>query len=519
MLIFFAFLMSLSGPKLLQRFNKPIWPAVAVVEVPPLPFETPLDEPVQVFETQLDTPTQLEKPLDMPVLFELPLDTPAQALQAEEQPSREIYRVKLSKQKMPIYTVGDVVYYRSAYYGNLEVGSPAVLFKVVFDTGSGHLILPSTYCHSDTCRVHRRYRRSASVTGSDIDYDGTRVAPGSARDQITVSFGTGEVTGVFVEDVVCMNDRTQELNTSTDLAEGAERPGCVTLRMIAATEMSEDPFKSFQFDGVLGLGLPGLSQTPAFNFLDVFSQSVHRWGAGNQPQTFAVFLAENAAEDSEVSFGGWAQERLAEDLSWNGVLDPEMGHWTLAIRSMRVNDETVSFCNEGCKAVVDTGTSLFAVPTAAFPEIYELLKHPAPQLGHCRGAGPELHIELETATVTLEPRDYARVERSTKKASPSYRPNAPPKNGTGPKQRTDLFCKPMLMALDLPAPLGPKLFILGEPVLRKYYTVYDAAKKMVGIAKAHHRKGARPAEFLLAGGDVEPRGSIFKEFRRRRLQA
>jgi hypothetical protein len=281
--------------------------------------------------------------------------------------------------------------------------------------------------------------------------------------------------------------------------------------------MSEDPFKSFQFDGVLGLGLPGLSQTPAFNFLDVFSQ---RWGAGNQPQTFGVFLSENAAEDSEVAFGGWAQERLAEGLSWNDVLDPDMGHWTLAIRSMRVNDETVSFCNEGCKAVVDTGTSLFAVPTAAFPEIYELLKHQAPEIGHCRGVGPELHIELETTTVTLEPRDYARVERSTKTPRVTYRPNALLKNETdGPKTRADLFCKPMLMALDLPEPLGPKLFILGEPVLRKYYTVYDAAKKMVGIGRAYHRRGARPAEFLLAGGDVEARGSIFKEFRRRRLQA
>ena len=27
----------------------------------------------------------------------------------------------------------------------------------------------------------------------------------------------------------------------------------------------------------------------------------------------------------------------------------------------------------------------------------------------------------------------------------------------------------MLMSMDLPEPIGPKLFILGEPVLRKYY--------------------------------------------------
>jgi len=90
-------------------------------------------------------------------------------------PDAALYSVKLDRQRMPIYSIGDVVYYRSAYYGTLMVGAPAVPFKVVFDTGSGHLILPSTYCHTETCRVHRRYRRSASTSGQDIDYDGTPV--------------------------------------------------------------------------------------------------------------------------------------------------------------------------------------------------------------------------------------------------------------------------------------------------------------------------------------------------------
>ena len=31
----------------------------------------------------------------------------------------------------------------------------------------------------------------------------------------------------------------------------------------------------------------------------------------------------------------------------------------------------------------------------------------------------------------------------------------------------------------LPEPLGPKLFILGEPVLHRYYTVYDWQEKKV----------------------------------------
>jgi len=46
-------------------------------------------------------------------------------------------------------------------------------------------------------------------------------------------------------------------------------------------------------------------------------------------------------------------------------------------------------------------------------------------------------------------------------------------------------CSPRLMAVKLPAPLGPKLFILGEPVLHRYYTVYDWEKKRVGFSLAN----------------------------------
>ena len=38
---------------------------------------------------------------------------------------------------------------------------------------------------------------------------------GEARDQITVSFGTGEVTGVFVEDVMCFGQRGPGTDSSS----------------------------------------------------------------------------------------------------------------------------------------------------------------------------------------------------------------------------------------------------------------------------------------------------------------
>merc|ERR1719265_1390398 len=135
-------------------------------------------------------------------------------------------------------------------------------------------------------------------------------------------------------------------------AEPGLRNGCMKMALIAATEMSQEPFKAFEFDGILGLGLAGLSQAPNFNFIDVLAETVDGT-AKDLSHTFGVFLAEDGRGESEITLGGWSAKRLEEPggLAWNTVLDPELGHWTVAIKQIRVDDEPVMFCETGgCKA-------------------------------------------------------------------------------------------------------------------------------------------------------------------------
>lgn len=288
--------------------------------------------------------------------------------------------------------------------------------------------------------------------------------------------------------------------------------------MIAATAMSEDPFASFDFDGILGLGLGGLSQSSEFNFLHVVRASMPDAGSCFK-DTFAVFLADSEGEDSDITLGGWAEDHLEEELSWAPVHKPEMGHWMVKIKSLRVNDEVLNFCNnDECNAAVDTGTSLLAVPQAAFPELYELLRHPTPLDGHCEGPGPLLHFEFDEFSITLGPREYAQAETVSTQAKPRFGNNH---RNVSQGIREDLFCRPMLMSLDMPEPLGPKLFILGEPVLRKYYTVYNAHEKKVGFARARHRSSSKQLPGQAADSlQQEPRTppSMFGAFKRRKSQ-
>jgi cathepsin D len=260
----------------------------------------------------------------------------------------------------------------------------------------------------------------------------------------------------------------EESNISKDEA-------CIRLRTVAATDMTHEPFSSFEFDGVLGLGLPGLSQTPEFNFFNVATLS----GAvqTNMSHLFAVFLATSELEQSDITFGGLRVEHIADgnpqELGWCDVVRPELGYWQLQIHAIIAGDTVLPYCQDGsCRAVVDTGTSLLGVPSDVGSIMRSALQHPQGPMGGCRGSGPDLHFDLGNFTVTLRPEDYAR---------PDISDDSDQEVSGSPSD-----CVPMLMLMDLPEPLGPKLFILGEPVLQRYYTGFDSKNHRVGFALAKH---------------------------------
>mmetsp|Transcript_122226 Transcript_122226/g.328325 ORF Transcript_122226/g.328325 Transcript_122226/m.328325 type:complete len:520 (-) Transcript_122226:57-1616(-) len=394
--------------------------------------------------------------------------------------------INLRRESVPIYRRGKVASFKTSYSGILHVGNPPQDFRVVFDTGSAHLVVPSAGCHSETCLAHRRYDTAASPHGLDINVDGSRVLPGEARDQITVAFGTGEISGVFAQDRLCLG--------AAGPAPGAEVDAhCVDVRIVAATEMSPEPFGSFSFDGILGLSLASLAIAPEFS---VFGAMV---GGGRlRHSSFGVFLAEGDEEVSEISFGGYDPEKVRGEPVWAPVFAPEHGHWQVQILALRLGNHTLDFCSDGqCRAVVDTGTSLLVVPEVLADDLADMLEEhlvdppssTGPSAGgvDCREArGLPLHFDLDGFSITLEPGDYTRqalqVEEdgSTMPAQVSLEPSA---DGAEALARN---CWPALMPIDFPEPLGPKLFIWGEPVLRKYYTVYNWREKSVGFGLARH---------------------------------
>jgi len=324
------------------------------------------------------------------------------------------------------------IVHKTAYYGQVEVGTPRQVFTVVFDTGSGNLMIPSTSCRSRACTMHKRFDRQASATAEDIEADGSHSQQGAPRDLITVTFGTGEISGVFLKDDVCIGNL------------------CSNTRFVGATEETDDPFTSFNFDGVLGLALPQMAQGPEFSVMDRLVANK----ALKHP-LFSVFLSDSDAEGSEITFGDIKEDHMASPMFWQPV-SRDTGYWQVQIQDIAINNKLQSLCSD-CQVAVDTGTSQLAGPTEVINELSKRLDvrsdcsnyHTLPTLGFVLGD----HI------LNLRPQDY--VDKGSE------------------------GCEVSLMPLDVPPPNGP-LFIFGDPFLRIFYTAYDRGANKVGFSAARH---------------------------------
>merc|ERR1719395_12016 len=111
--------------------------------------------------------------------------------------------VPLDRESVPVRRNNVTVSYKTSYSGTVSIGNPAQEFRVVFDTGSAHIVVPSSDCTNETCLEHRRYDPKKSTTSLAINVDGSAVPEDELCDQVTIGYGTGMITGEFHREQVC----------------------------------------------------------------------------------------------------------------------------------------------------------------------------------------------------------------------------------------------------------------------------------------------------------------------------
>lgn len=326
------------------------------------------------------------------------------------------------------------------YTGKLAIGQPPQEFNVLFDTSSGHVLVPHKACKSPACREHRRYSPWKSTTAMDVNVDGSAVDKGRRfarngliRDGISVEFtqadlGEGTAKSVVVRDHVCM--------------EGDQSEACVDLEVVAAIEEQDVPFRAMPNDGIVGLGLESLAAGPLLSFMKRLME-----GSQNILPQFGMSFGLNGGD---IYFGG-QDPAVASALQWVPVDHPDGGYWQVEIKAVRVGGKTVDGCSRGCHGIIDSGTSHLGVQSYRLPMLRANLM---PQLLPDAGCtGPHLEFDLGHTTLTLEATDYS-----------------------------DDACKAAVGPLNLEEPAFVGVYAFGESVLRRYYVAFDWEAKRVGFA-------------------------------------
>jgi hypothetical protein len=295
------------------------------------------------------------------------------------------------------------------YYVEVSVGTPHQTFRVVPDTGSSNLWVPSSRCTAIACLLHTRYNHNKSSTYSA---DGRTVS---------ISYGSGAVSGIASKDNVTIGS----LNARLTFAEMTTEE---SLSFIAAS-----------FDGILGLAFKNISVDQIDPVLQVY------YDEGLIDQYVVSFkLGRKQGEDGVMTIGGWDASLFTGDIHWFPV--SKTLWWYFDLDDILLNGQSVGFCkttaNGKCAGVLDTGTSLIAGPPKYMNQI---LSHISVRID-CRNLAnnPNITFVIDGKNYPLTPQEYV-IEILGE-------------------------CICGLQAIELK---NYEFFLLGDVFLRKYYSIYD----------------------------------------------
>ncbi|XP_046672774.1 aspartic proteinase A2-like [Homalodisca vitripennis] len=321
------------------------------------------------------------------------------------------------------------------YYGTMDVGTPPQTIRVLFDTGSSDLWVPSNkICSNDTnyCSNHNTYTHNKSSTYK------------TSGKKFHVKYGSGEVYGFVSQDNIAVANLQVQDQTFGE-----------------ATFIDTQTADS-QFDGIFGLAYPAISEMQTNPpFVNMIKQ-----GVVNEP-VFAFYLNKasdsssgdsSSGEGAELVLGGVDPNHYTGDFTYTPVI--EQTYWKIQIDGITLGS------NEICStypAIPDSGTSLLYGPSEFTDQINQAIggeESDGTYIVDCTTIDslPDVTIYISGKPFVLHPQDYII---------------------SMPTESGEDVCVSTFIGSD-----NLSFFILGDVFMRKYYTVFDMGNNQVGFALA-----------------------------------
>jgi len=318
------------------------------------------------------------------------------------------------------------------YYGEVSIGTPPQNFKVVFDTGSGILWVPSDLCDGAACRDHVQLEEKKDKTMQKED------------GFVNIKYGTGNMRGRRATDVVNV----------AGVKVGKQD-------FLLSTNENGNVFRNGRFDGVMGLGREGLaailSKGDKGRGVPFYINAVHSKILA-KPR-FSIFVSKTMGQPGAVVLGGENPKLYKDKIQMHKGQSDD--YWMVKMGTFKVGDKVID--TKGARGIVDSGTSLLVGPTSIISEFLPLVQVNS----DCSNMGQLKTLEInmdttegKTVTYKLTPEDYVMK-----------------RNGS---------CKTGIAIMNIQLNMDHPIMILGDTFMRKYYSTFDHETNSVGFAEANH---------------------------------
>ncbi|KAI9206936.1 aspartic peptidase domain-containing protein [Polychytrium aggregatum] len=361
----------------------------------------------------------------------------------------------------------------SSYTTQISLGTPGQAFTVILDTGSATLWLtskqaPQTQAHS--------FDSSQSSTFASVPNG----------DGLTVAYGTGSVSGSLGQD-----------NFAVGNIVATKQAFLLASQFDSAGAMASLLNSGARWDGIWGLAFPSLATAssggvrPIPPYFNMMQQNLLK------TPVFAFWLETNSPSgtgDGEFVLGGCNPNHFSGKLSCMSVLPSSSGtndHWRVAMSGISVGSSSVSIPSGNSLAILDTGSSVMAFPDPIFQSMVQALNVPLQNSGgisvvSCSAVGslPPITFNLGGGSFTLQGSDYVIQSGST-----------------------------CYLGFVSSGSIAAPEAILGDPFLRRFYSVYDPSNLVVGLAASSGGtglgSGSTPAQTscFCGGGGTGPQPS------------